>query len=103
MVLVYFVLAIGISNAQQRIDRTIDSQTDPQKKYALYIPSSYDASVPNAAFLALHPWNTSRWNASSWRDTLTHFAETNDLIIIAPDGGPDGQVDDQIDTAFATF
>lgn len=101
----FFVLCVfaGSLVAQERIDGTVNFQTDPRKKFSLYIPSSYDASTPNAAFLALHPWNTARWNARTWRDTLSHFAEVNGLILIAPDGGLDGQVDDQIDTAFATY
>lgn len=88
---------------QQAIDGTINFQSDPAKKYSLYIPSNYDAAVENPAFLALHPLNTRRWNAESWRDTLITFAETNDLILIAPDGGPDGRIDDPIDTAFTTY
>lgn len=89
--------------AQQKVDGTIAFQTDPAKKYSLYIPASYNESNPISAMLALHPLNTSRWDAQSWRDTLTTFAENNDLILICPDGGPDGRIDDPIDTAFTTF
>lgn len=52
--------------------------------------------------LALHPFNTVRWDAESWCDTLINFAESNDLLLICPDGGLNGKVDDQIDTAFTT-
>ena len=52
--------------------------------------------------LGLHPFNTSRWNAESWCDTLINFAEANGLILVCPDGGVDGKVDDAIDTAFTT-
>lgn len=52
--------------------------------------------------VALHPWNTARWDAESWCDTLVAFAEANDLILACPDGGADGQVDDDIDTAFTS-
>ena len=78
-------------------------QDDPGKKYSLYIPSNYHPSKPHALMLAFHPFSPSQWNASSWRDTLTTFAETNGLILLCPDGGPDGKVDDRADTAFTTF
>ena len=52
--------------------------------------------------LGLHPLNTSRWDGEAWRDTLINFAESNDLILVCPDGGPDGKIDDAIDTSFTT-
>ena len=88
--------------AQERIDGTLAFQTDPAKKYSIYIPSSYDANTPNQLMLGLHPLNTSRWDAESWCDTLIQFAEMNDLLLICPDGGSDGAIDDPIDTAFTT-
>ena len=87
---------------QQRIDGNFAFQTNPAKKYSLYIPSSYNASTPNKLMLGLHPLNTSRWNAESWCDTLIGFAETNGLILVCPDGGLDGKIDDSIDTAFTS-
>ena len=77
-------------------------QTDPAKSYSLYIPSSYDANTPNKMMLGLHPFNTARWNGVSWCDTLINFAETNNLILVCPDGGADGKIDDAIDTAFTS-
>lgn len=50
----------------------------------------------------MHPLNTSRWNAKSWRDTLVAFADTNNLLLVCPDGGFNGNILDQIDTAFTT-
>lgn len=100
--LLILFLAGGSLFGQTRIDATQPFQTDPNKKYSIYIPSSYDVNTPNKMMLALHPWNVNRWNAKSWCDTLVNFAETNNLIIISPDGGADGQVDDAIDTAFTT-
>ncbi len=87
--------------AQQRINSsfTFQSQT---KLYSIYVPSSYSASTPSKLMLGLHPFNTSRWNATSWCDTLIDFAEANDLLVICPDGGADGKVDDPIDTAFTS-
>lgn len=88
--------------SQTKIDTAFSFQTDPNKKLSIYIPSSYNGIDPNGLMLALHPWNTRRWNAKSWRDTLTFFAEKNKLILLCPDGGSDGQVDDPIDLAFTT-
>ncbi|MEM7038472.1 MAG: T9SS type A sorting domain-containing protein [Bacteroidota bacterium] len=103
--LVAFVLLFGLTlatKAQTRIDSTFAFQTDPAKKYSLYVPSTYDANQPNSMMVGLHPFNTARWDAESWCDTLIVFAETNGLILMCPDGGTDGQVDDPIDQDFTT-
>lgn len=101
-----FVFALffitSFSFGQTRIDNNIPFQSDPAKQYSIFIPSSYDASVPNKLMLGLHPFNTNRWNSISWCDTLIAFAEANNLLMICPDGGSDGKVDDPIDTAFTT-
>ena len=102
VLLLTFFLCIGL-NAQQSIDRSQAFQTDSNKKYSIYVPSSYDASVANAMFLGLHPLNTSRWDAASWRDHLIPFVEANGLLLICPDGGDDGRIDDAIDTAFTSL
>jgi len=88
--------------AQERIDGSFSFQTDPAKKYSIFVPSNYDAATPNKMMLALHPLNTNRWDAISWCDTLIAFADANDLLMICPDGGLDGAVDDAIDTAFTS-
>ena len=91
---------LGTSSAQEFIDGSFSFQTDPNKKYSLYIPSSYNADVKSPLVLGFHPWNTSNWNAQIWRDTLANFAEANSLILMCPDGGFDGQVNDPIDIDF---
>lgn len=96
------VVCIGMLRGQQSVDGDFAFQSDPAKKYSLYIPTSYDADSAHRLMLALHPFNTNRWDAESWRDTLIAFAEMTQLILVCPDGGPDGQVDDAIDTAFTT-
>ncbi|MCB0482255.1 MAG: T9SS type A sorting domain-containing protein [Flavobacteriales bacterium] len=88
--------------AQSKIDTTFNFQSDPAKKLSIYVPTAYVSGTNNALMLALHPWNTARWNAKSWRDTLISFAENNWLILLCPDGGSDGKVDDAIDLAFTT-
>ena len=90
------------SFSQIRIDSSFPFQSDPAKKYSLYIPSGYNSNTPHKLMLALHPLNTSRWNGKSWCDTLKQFAETNKLILVSPDGGVDGMIDDAIDTAFTS-
>jgi poly(3-hydroxybutyrate) depolymerase len=86
-------------SAQQRIDGSFAFQTDPSKNYSLYIPSGYDSSTPHRLMIGFHPFNTNRWDAEAWCDTLTAFAEFNNLILACPDGGADGSIDDPIDTA----
>ena len=100
--LIFTLLAL-ILFSQQRIDGTFAFQNDPAKKYSIFIPANYDPNTPNPVMLGLHPLNTSRWNAKSWCDTLSTFAKDVDLIVICPDGGADGRIDDPIDTAFTTF
>jgi len=87
----------------QIITGTYDFQTDPAKKYALYIPTTYDENIPSKVIVGLHPWNTSKWDAESWAEELSELAELNNTIVICPDGGLDGQIDDDIDTSFTTF
>jgi predicted esterase len=90
------------SVAQQRIDSSFAFQSNPAKKYSLYIPSTYDQSTPNKLMVGFHPFNVNRWWAESWCDTLIQFAETNGLILMCPDGDSDGRVDDANDTAFTS-
>ena len=96
--LVLSVLAV----AQEKIDSFFALQTEPKKEYSLYIPSNYIEGTPNQLVLALHPLHQVWGNSTTWRDTLTEFTETNNLILAAPDGGVDGRIDDPIDKAFMT-
>lgn len=103
---IYFILFSLLTISlfgQESIDGTIDFQTDPAKKYSIYVPSNYDAEQANPLMVGLHPLNTNRWDAESWRDTLIVFAETNNLLLAVPDGGIDGAIDDPIDTAFTSL
>ena len=105
---VLFIAAMGLvlpirpAHAQARIDSSFSFQTDPAKAFAIYVPSAYSASVANKAMLAFHPWHATWGNSKTWCDILTDFAEENDLLLICPDGGSDGRVDDAIDKAFTT-
>jgi len=97
------LLAVSLSAlAQERIDGSYDFQTESGKKYSLYIPSNYDKGTANPLMVGLHPFNPDRWDAESWCDTLIAFAEANNLILACPDGGPEGRIDQPIDTAFTT-
>ena len=102
LLIIFFLLPL-MAVSQTRLDETIAFMSDPAKGYSIFLPSTYDEDVSQPVFLALHPLNTRRWNAVSWTDTLSAFAETNGLVLIAPDGGADGRIDDPIDTAFTTF
>ncbi len=105
MKIIYIALLsslLSFALSSQAIDGAFAFDTDPAKKYSIYVPSSYDDAIPNSMMLGFHPLNTSRWDAKSWRDTLIVFAEDNGLLLVCPDGGPDGRVDDSIDTSFTT-
>ena len=100
------ILTIVSSNllfSQEQINGSIPFQTDPGKDYSIFIPSAYQEEEPIPAFLALHPLNTNRWNAQTWCEELSDFAEANGVILVCPDGGEDGKIDDPIDTAFTSF
>ena len=88
--------------AQRLIDSSFSFGGDPAKKYSIYLPAGCAPGISQALMLAFHPLNTARWDSRAWRDTLIAFAQANDLILVAPDGGADGRVNDQIDTAFTT-
>ena len=91
-----------LTSAQTAIDSSFAFQTDPNKKYSIYVPAGYVPGTPHKMMVGMHPLNSARWNSESWRDTLTNFAATNNLLLICPDGGADGSIVDQIDTAFTT-
>lgn len=96
------VVMVTISSAQSTIDNSFVVE-GTEKNYSLYIPSSYDSNISSKLMLGLHPLNPSRWNSTSWRDTLINFAESNNLILACPDGGSDGRIDDPIDTLFTSM
>lgn len=90
----------GTVYSQTKIDSSFAFQTDPDKKFALYIPSTYSPDTASSVILALHPWHDIWGNSTTWRDILSNFAEENNLILVAPDGGADGQIDNPIDRDF---
>ncbi len=101
-VILGFCLLSFLSDAQEQINGSFPFQTDPSKDYSIYLPSGYEEGKEIAAFLALHPWNTQNWDGRRWCEEISDFAEANQVILICPDGGADGQIDDPIDTAFTT-
>lgn len=86
--------------AQEKTTGSFQLEGLSEKSYAVYVPTQYDAGKANGMILVLHPRNTARWTAAAWRDTLTAFAEANQLLMVAPDGGPDGSVADPDDELF---
>lgn len=104
----YFSLFIAIFSfstihSQEQINESMPFQNDPDKDYSIYIPSNYTEGEQIPAFLALHPFNTSRWDGQTWCEELADFAEANGVFLICPDGGADGKINDPIDTAFTSF
>lgn len=96
-------LSLGVMlEAQNQIDGSFPFQSDPDKKYSLIVPSGYDDANPTKVMLGLHPFNTARWSGASWCEYLTEFAELNNLLLVCPDGGADGKIDDPIDNDFTT-
>ncbi len=95
--------SFGLLQAQEQINESMPFDSDPDKDYSIFIPSNYVEGEPIPAFLALHPFNTSRWNGQTWCEELADFAEENGVFLICPDGGVDGKIDDAIDTAFTSF
>ena len=103
LLIIISLSAISItSSAQEQINGSFPFQTDPSKDYSIVIPSAYEEGKEISAFLALHPWNTQNWDGRRWCEEIAAFAEANSVILICPDGGVDGQIDDPIDTAFTT-
>lgn len=100
--LVWLIIGFSSINGQVRIDSSFAFQNDPAKRFALYVPSGYTEGTPNKLILALHPFHQAWGNSVTWCDILMDFAETNSLIMICPDGGNDGRIDDPIDKAFFT-
>ena len=95
------LLAFGYSHAQKRIDSSFIFDGE-EKKFSIFIPQSEPEGESWPMILGLHPLNVSRWNAQAWCDTLVDFATKNKVLLICPDGGSDGRIDDPIDTAFTS-
>ena len=104
-IFLFFILlfSCGLTIGQEQINESMPFQNDPDKDYSIFIPSNYTEGESIPAFLALHPFNTNRWNGQTWCEELADFAEANGVILICPDGGVDGKIDDPIDTAFTSF
>ncbi|MBD79018.1 MAG: hypothetical protein CL840_08875 [Crocinitomicaceae bacterium] len=101
ILLVLAMVGTQLLYGQTKIDRSFTFQS-VNKKYSIFVPANYNSSKPNKMMVGMHPFNTSRWDAKSWRDTLTTFANSNNLLLVCPDGGANGSIIDQIDTAFTT-
>jgi len=100
LILIFGYLTI---NCQTIIDGSFDWQEENDKKFNIYVPSNYEETNSNKLIVGFHPFNPSRWDSESWRDTLISFAESVDAILLCTDGGADGKVDDPIDTSFTSF
>lgn len=86
--------------AQSRISETLPFGIKGEKSFSIYLPSEFDPQSPTTMIVAFHPFGTPDWNHESWRDLLIPFAEENQAILLCPDGGKDGRIDDQEDLDF---
>jgi hypothetical protein len=89
--------------SQQKIDLAFQYPIGGTfRKYHIYVPTAYNASKPSKLMVGFHAFDKTRWNGKSWRDSLISFAEYKDLLLVCPDGGTDGRIDDQVDYGFTT-
>ena len=100
--LLLFVGLVSSLMGQTRIDSTLTFKKK-EKQFSVYLPSGAAEPQRLPLVVALHPFNPERWNAAAWCDTLMAFAEKEQVVLLCPDGGADGKVDDKIDTAFTTM
>ena len=100
ILIVLMAAQMGLA-AQQTVDLSFQFPPGgPFRKYHIYVPSSYNQQTPARMMLGFHPSNVGTWNGQNWRDTLIPFAEYKKLILLCPDGGADGRIDDSVDYAF---
>lgn len=99
-----FCLLIATIGRAQLDEKWINfpNPSNPAKPVYLYVPSKYNPAKPNKLMVGFHPFNPNKWNGKIWRDSLVNFAESRDLILLCPDGGVDGRIDDQFDYDFTT-
>lgn len=93
----FFVLFSTTAMAQERIDSSLVFHKDSIGHYSLFVPSSYVPREQIPVMVALHPFNRKRWNAESWCNEMMVFAEQNGLLLVCPDGGDNGTIDDSVD------
>ncbi|MEL6593601.1 MAG: hypothetical protein AAFQ68_26105 [Bacteroidota bacterium] len=75
------------------IDGQIRSHDGTLREYSLYLPSTYQRARTMPLMISFHPYSRYQWNARTWRDSLLRFAESQQLILLCPDGGWDGLTD----------
>ncbi|MBK7810739.1 MAG: hypothetical protein IPI50_05765 [Saprospiraceae bacterium] len=98
--IVLLILLIHLNSvAQSRLEGSFFFKGE-LKQYSLFIPENWEPGMN--AVLAFHPLNTTRWNSTSWCDTLVSFAKDQTVLLICPDGGVDGRVDDPVDLEFTS-
>lgn len=60
-----------------------DDETNLNHKYSIYIPTSYDPTVPAKLLLAFHGWGQSD---DTWAKTLIHAANERAFVVVVPRG-----------------
>lgn len=97
-ILLIALLATSLAALGQRAEGIWHGPGGSQR-YSLYLPEEGAAGM----MLAFHPLHSGRWNSASWRDHLSAFARQNRLLLICPDGGPDGRTGDPADLYLAEW
>ncbi len=101
--LIALLLIPGI-RAQKSLDLTLEypAGSGNFRNYSLYEPQGFDANDENILMVGFHPFNPGTWDGKTWRDTLKSYIELIDALLICPDGGGNGRIDDADDYAFIT-
>lgn len=86
---------------QKKIDQAfVFPSNGGYRNYSIYEPSGLVDTVPIKMMVGFHPFELGTWNAKSYRDTLIALAESKNLLIVCPDGGQDGRIDEDFDYKF---
>ena len=102
-----FILFIFLLSTSATAQKSLDlSMVYPPgtgifRTYSIYQPKGFNPNVVNKLMIGFHPYGPGTWNSITWRDTLKSFVDLVDVLLICPDGGPDGRVDDAVDYEFA--
>ncbi len=88
--------------SQQSIDLSLEYPPSSGifHDYSIYEPQGFNSSAQNKLMVGFHPFNPGTWDAKVWRDTLKSYIEIIDVLLVCPDGGANGRVDDSDDYDF---
>lgn len=86
---------------QKKIDQAfVFPSNGGYRNYSIYEPSGLVDSIPIKMMVGFHALELGTWNAKSYRDTLVTLAESKNLLIVCPDGGQNGKINEDFDYEF---